>query len=314
MDVRFYDYEHNLIAIVAHKQSVNWQLYYNDIGTFELHMAMSEAQAEKILNNDYLVAVQGDLAAVIVEKQVSGNDLAIFGRTCNWLLTKRVVTPFESSSDVIEMVKSLTPEYMDFENDTVTESESTFSVTSMQSVSDFVIEYFNEHSFGHEVLFSLGDDGAAKWIFRAYEGEERDIIMSESARTASEMTYTDSLLEYASEGVYSETKEDSDGNTTIEYVTVKKDDKEGIYKTEISLDAQTKEAAESELEEKKWIRSSEGTMRRYRFGEDYYLGDIVSLQFERGKFRRSNLCRVEGVHIWEEAQSSGEEPILEVIE
>lgn len=315
MDIRFYNYEHELIAVVAHKQSVNRIIYYNDIGTFELHMAMREPQSKRILENDYLVAVQGKYAAIIVEKQISGNDLAIYGRTCNWLLSRRLVLPFEEKTeDVTVTAKSVCPEYMTFQNDCMSTAEQTFERTSPEAVSDLIKTLFDEADLGHEVLFSRGEEGGTEWIFRIYEGKERSILISEAARTASELTYDDSLIEYCSCGYYSQAHEDKYGNmleSTWEEVV--KDEADGAYRCEAVLDAESADNAKTELAAKKWLRRVTGKMRRLKFGTDYDLGDIVSVQMERGNFRRTTKCRVTGVHIWEEVNDSGEEPILEVV-
>ncbi len=315
MDIRFYDYEHGLIAIVAHKQSVNWMIYYNDIGTFELHISMKEPQAKSILEHDYLTAVQGKYAAIIVEKQISGSDLGIYGRTCNWLLSRRVALPFEEKTeDVTKTAESLCPDYMTFQNDCAGGAEQTFEATAPEPVSDLIKTLFDESNLGHEVLFSRGGDGGTEWIFRIYEGEEKNILISEAARTASELTYDDSLIEYYSCGYYCQEHTDKDGSTLEStWEEVVKDEAEGVYRSEAILDAESAANAQTELAAKSWIRNAEGKIRRLKFGKDYNLGDIVSVQMERGDFRRTTRCRVTGVHIWEEENESGEEPVMEAV-
>ena len=122
-DIRFFDFNFNLIHTENEFLSSNWTVYYNDIGTFEAHFDLNSDTLPIVMENDYLVAVQGGLSAIIVGKKVS-DELIIYGRTCNWLLTKRITDSFDSTTATIdalltEKVRQAFSDVTNFEIDTI---------------------------------------------------------------------------------------------------------------------------------------------------------------------------------------------------
>ena len=93
MMLLFYDFEFNLLYVETKISSARWSLKHAGIGTFEAHIPLSSELLALNSENEYLVAVAGGLSAIIVGYQVE-DDLAIFGRTCNFLLSKRVTPAF----------------------------------------------------------------------------------------------------------------------------------------------------------------------------------------------------------------------------
>lgn len=304
-DVRFYDYEGNLKAIAAHKESVNWVLCYNDTGTFEMHISASAPQTETILKSEYLIAVQGTRQAIIVEKQLVGNDLGIFGRTPSYLLSKRVVKPFEEEElTAIEAIeKHALPEYMTLQNDARGEYEKRkISRDTIEDAQTFIKAILNEDSLGYEVIWKRGAGGGVGWILRIYDGTEVKKPVSEEKRTATDLTYTDSRTEYASCGYWREKE-------TEEWTEIVKDaEKTGVYREEAVLEADGELDAKRELSSMAAKKTAKGALRGLKFGVDYNLGDILTVQIARGNIRAASKYRVTQAHVYEESGASGEEP------
>ena len=86
-DIRIYDFEFNLLHIEHDIASCNWKLYDNEIGTFEMHFPISSDLTVIAMQKSYLVAVQGSKQAIITGRQI-GDEGVLYGRTCNWILTR----------------------------------------------------------------------------------------------------------------------------------------------------------------------------------------------------------------------------------
>ena len=91
-DIRFYDFDFNLVYIISDWISLNWELKYNGVGTFELQLPPLSGIIQFLEEQEHLVAVQGDRQAIITGRRLE-DDITIYGRTPNWLLTKRLVCP-----------------------------------------------------------------------------------------------------------------------------------------------------------------------------------------------------------------------------
>ena len=86
-DIRIYDYEFNLLHIEHDIVSCNWTIHENAIGSFEMHFPLTSNLISVIMQNRYLVAVQGKKQAIITGRQVNTEGV-LYGRTCNWLLSR----------------------------------------------------------------------------------------------------------------------------------------------------------------------------------------------------------------------------------
>lgn len=311
MDVRFYDYEHELKAIAAHKVSVNWVMDYAGVGTFEMHLSPKDAIVKILMGEDYLIAVEGDRAAVIVSKTIDKSECVIYGRTLNYLLEKRVVLPFEDSTGSVKeyISEKMMPEYMSYSFNDFTDFAEAFELTAPQTFGGFLADICDEHDLGYEVKFHAADSAGNFFTLHIYEGEEKGVVISEAMRTGSGASYSDDALDYASAGYYNLT--DDDGNSAWKYLT--KDEESGIYLSEAILDSTSESEATAEIERLKWKKAASAQVRKLSFGEDYNLGDIVTVQIIAGDFKKSTKYRVVEVHLWEEGTESGEEPTFEEI-
>lgn len=228
-DIRFFDFNFKLLHTENEFLSSSWTVYYNDIGTFEAHFDLNSDTLPIIMENDFLVAVQGNLSAIIVGKKVT-DELVIYGRTCNWLLTKRVTDAFTTTTDKIDTVLNakVKAAFSDVENFEVVAfpnlPELTASRDDKCETFSFVQESLQLANLGHKLDFDFLN---SKWIFKILKGNDNNpLVISTVNRNAYDVTTEGDILNLCHQGWYKRQYQnmgewdpavnallDSDGNT-----------------------------------------------------------------------------------------------------
>jgi len=212
-DLRFYNFNFELLHIENRYTSANWSLTYNDIGTFECHFAEDSEVLAIVMNNDYLVVVQGEKAAIITGK-ILANDLAIFGRTCNWLLTKRTTQAFEKEEKLTTdwTCKFVCDAFDNVTNFNIDSFEPTASISTISmergdrcQTFGLVQECLQEDNLGHEVKFDIN---SGQWLFRILQEKEAKLVISTANRNAYDVSTMVDALNYCSDGWYKRKLED----------------------------------------------------------------------------------------------------------
>lgn len=316
-DIRVYNFEFELLDIEPRYLSSNWQVYYNDIGTFEAHFDLSSRLLHLLTQQDYLVMVQGARSAIVTSFQL-GEDLAVYGRTCNWILTKRAAAPFEASQQTAEEIvrAQVAAAFSDVENFVLGElmgftEKIDFGIESYTALSDVVKDCMALSGGGHEVIFDTKNE---QWIFQALKGEKSSLVLSEANRNAADIQYSADILSYCSGGWYQYQAEAEEGQEQPDPVwTYLNGDetKTGIYRWDSVLSGKTEAEARTELFQQ--TKTKEATLKTQGLtcGVDYRLGDIVRMQIQKGPLQMTKEKRITGVHLWYETNDMGEEPILE---
>ncbi len=228
-DIRFFDFDFKLLHTENEFLSSSWTVYYNDIGTFEAHFDLNSDTLPIVMENDFLVAVQGNLSAIIVGKKVT-DELIIYGRTCNWLLTKRITDAFNTTTDKIDTVLNakVKDAFSDVENFEVVAfpdlPELTASRDDKCETFSFVQECLQSVNLGHKLVFDFAE---SKWIFKILKGNDNNpLVISTVNRNAYDVTKESDLLNLCHQGWYKRQYQnmgewdpqanallDSDGNT-----------------------------------------------------------------------------------------------------
>lgn len=305
MTLHIYDFEFNRLASENHIIQARWTLYYNEIGSFEVHLPLTSCLVETVTNNRYIVAVQGSFSAIIIGYELM-DELVLYGRTCNWILTKRIAPQVEETSApgkyVSELVATAFSDTDIFKVSEPKESESIKLVHSAGQLSDTVMDFLRQGGLGHEVVFDIK---SKKWIFNTTKGTENKIILSEGHKNAYDTRGSFDILELATCGAYYDS---SDGNLKE---VVKDAEKTGIYRWQayITADADTEAMAELEtMDEKNEITAK---LRGLEFGKDYAPGDTVRIQIIKGKYRNTRSVRIKGAEIRLEQGKYTQQPIFE---
>ncbi len=290
-DIRFFDFNFKLLHTENEFLSSNWTIYYNDIGTFEAHFDLNSDTLPVVMDNDFLVAVQGNLSAIIVGKKVE-NELVIYGRTCNWLLTKRVMDAFDTTTDKIDILLNAKVQeaFSDVENFKGIAMPNlptlTLSRDDKCETFSFVQESLQLENLGHELEF---DPINSSWIFRIRKGnEDNPLVISTVNRNAYDVSTESDFLNLCSVGWYKRQYQNM-GEWDPQANALLNSDGNTISGTAIS--SGTEEYPVSDNFGKCWkVQFKQGsTYTSYKqFGVRLYPGDFVVCDNEKGILKKSD--------------------------
>lgn len=191
-DILFYDFDFNLLADFPRFISFNLTKKYCGFGTAEIHFSLAESEVITLLeNNPYMFFVTENEAAVVTGWRI-GEDIAVFGRTPEWLLTKRGVEAFKNTGATAETiaraaVTSAAGDFITLNDLAEAGTAMSYSIDKVRVLYDVVCEILNVQELG----FKVEPDIARKsFVFSVYSGQERLCLISPSNRTAYDMTYT----------------------------------------------------------------------------------------------------------------------------
>ncbi len=191
MDVVFYDFDFGCRGIFPRPVSVNIEKKYCGYGNAELHFAIDETEVIELLDScEYLFFAADGHTAIVTGWQI-GEDIAVYGRTPEWLLTKRGIKAFERSSETAEDIARYAvgsaEDFVALGSRAAVGSAMEFSTEGVRSIYDVVCEVLSTQKLGFEVC---PDVNAGRFVFRVYEGELSLCLLSASNRTAYDMKYS----------------------------------------------------------------------------------------------------------------------------
>ena len=315
-DIVFYSFDFVKKVERARCISVNWTLCYSAYGTFELHLPLTDTEMIKLLDEeDYLICTQAGRQAVITGWRLD-EDIAVFGKTPEWLMTKRCTEPMSRTSESSEATAryAVSSAMGDFVTLGTLAGEGTvgdYSTDRVRTVYDIVKEVLSGDRLGFRLYADFDSEG---FVFEVYKGEERTVILSQSNKTAHGMSYTKEMQDKVTGGAWYEKKTtDSTGEETTEWVQTDGGTETGARKWNCVLSGiKTEDEAEGEVKTLKTNESIECGVRRLVYGTDYALGDRVRVQFEAENFKKTLYRYVTGVEIYFDTDGCGVRPILEV--
>lgn len=318
-DIRFYDFEFRLLHVENQFISSNWNICYNDIGTFEARFDMGSDTLPIVLENDYLIAVQGDFSAVITGKKLDSG-LALYGRSCNWLLTKRVTNKFPVDTPGIydPVTNAVLAAFFDapvVAGEPVDVPEITDERSDKCETFQVVQEVLAQKNLGHSLEFDYNN---ARWIFQIRKGNPSNpLVISSVNRNACDVVMSGDSLAFYSEGWYQEKL--TEGGTVwkqVRNLSVPEKYRSGMYRFECLLSGSSESEALSALKKARRTDSIQGKTFGIRFGagNDYLLGDEVLVEWQCGNHKKRSRKRIVGVNLWYESGNSGEEPVFEELE
>ncbi len=205
-DLRFYDFEFNLLCTIPDIFDVCWEIKFNGIGNFEAGIIVDEEITKKIMEHEYIVVVQGRKQAIVTEKFFEDNKLTIYGRTVNFILSKRVVMPFnikyyEVDNKGFRLIESLVKQYFpEIEVSYSCEDEEIdFYRLVMYDLEEIICDILERMRAGHRVVYDIKNK---KWVLELFRERETNLFLSEDNKNIYNSTYTSSILDYANCGVY----------------------------------------------------------------------------------------------------------------
>jgi len=298
----FYNFNFDLLYAEKGVIQSSWTLYFNKIGTFEAHFPITSNLLKILSENRYLVVREADKTAIVIGYE-AGKDLIVYGRTPNWILTKRIAPTQESVSEAAAVIcKNLLESTMsDVTNFEVAATSTTQNVTiernSLTTVYDAVSDCLSLADLGHELCF---DTKNRKWIFKFLKQETVPLLISESNKNAYDTVINEDILDLANCGYYGD-----DGFISGEET--------GIYKWEAILNGESEEEASISLTKYKNNGRVTLSSKNISFGVDYKLGDIVRIQITKGSIRTTLNKYISGVSIDSKDGVVKESPIFEEV-
>ena len=191
-DVLFYDFDFNLLADIPCAVSINFEKKYCGYGMGEIHFSIAESRVLEVLQlNPYIFCKCGEETAIITGWK-TGKDIAVFGRTPEWLLTRRGVKPFEeigktAAEIAINAVRSSAQDCMDVADMSGIGEAINFSTDKVRVLHDVVVEILEPLGLGFMVR---PDISGKRFVFTVYSGIEQSCVVSLSNRTAYDFVYT----------------------------------------------------------------------------------------------------------------------------
>lgn len=216
-DIRFYDFEFRLCHVEGRAVSSNWTIYRNKIGSFEGKFDAGSDLIKLLLEQDYLVLTQGTKQAIVTGFQIEGNAVTVYGKTVNWILTRRAIPKFKTRS--VEMQKDVET-IARYVVSSAFSAEDHFALGEVVGFGEFrdfwrntthpvfdVVSECLEHEkgAGHRVIFDIS---SRQWVFQVTKGTQRRLIISEGGHNACGMKYTKDLQDYYNGGYYAKQVKD----------------------------------------------------------------------------------------------------------
>ncbi|MBQ7791931.1 MAG: hypothetical protein IJ367_00340 [Clostridia bacterium] len=228
-DIRFYDFSFRLLHIEHAVKAAYWTLKHNGVGTFEGTFPMSEALMEVLFSNRYLLIVQGAKQAIVTGRQ-AGTEIALFGKTVNWLLTKRSFPAYRSSAlfakglieketvshiltyiieNAFSHVGNFKFRLKDGDGNVYEPTEESFLKLGIpatekhywrhtrRTVSEIVTDALDASGCGHRMF---ADIPGKEWVLEIYRGKARGVMLSEDLKNYTNTVLTDDLQEYCTGG------------------------------------------------------------------------------------------------------------------
>ncbi len=255
-DIRFYDLLFNLIYIEPKYLSVHFCEKLSGTGSFEIHLPPGHADN---LSLPCLV-VFGDFCGIATGLRTS-SDTAVFGKTLNFLLSKRICLPFTADTESgAEIMQRLTDTYISdfavFENTCDFTAEADFAVSNATPLLNVVTRLCS--SGGHCLA---ADFDAKKYVLKFLPRRSSPLRLSADTGVADNLTHTVNCSSYASYTRFGDKILEPDALT-------------GVYRWEAMPSGDSESESLDLLLQQKVSRSISADIRRLIYGKDYFLGDI----------------------------------------
>lgn len=201
IEIRFFDFDFNRMGEFPHFLSLNFEKNFCGYGTAEVHFSITEYGVLEILEkNPYLIFAAGANTAIVTGWKI-GDDIAVFGRTPEWLLTKRGVAEFsydnESAEAIVAGILNVAAgdfaEVVGLED---TGEKISYSTDGVKVLHDVISQILGQHNLG----FVLEPDFVnKKFVFRILKSRETTVLLSEANRTAYDTVFMTDILDLASD-------------------------------------------------------------------------------------------------------------------
>lgn len=289
--VEVYTPEFVHLRTIAHPRSVKWNLHYNGIGSCEMYLSPHDDAIKIFMTHNDLIIVQGRLSAWVNGCADDMGGFLVSGRTLNCLLENRQVLPFERTDTREGIIRDLIAEQFMTAGDKKIDGFILGDVIGNTAQDDYILDEYSRplydiakeicdrEKLGFDVYFDYFNGNYVFNLLRgvnhsAAQNENLPLILSEVNRNITQTQYLKNNNNYKTAGYLREVDEQGEAVFT----EIIKDNVTGFYRREMGLTAED----EIELTNARRVVEIDGTIYGLRFGADFGLGDIVTLQKQIG--------------------------------
>lgn len=317
MDIRFYDFDFNLLYILpswsaetrSGYKAVHTEQSFNGSGSFECTFRDPELKSIIERNKDCILVVWNGFQGFLTSFRWTASESLITGMNLNGLLHRAVIPSFEEATVntekcARELVASNIP-WLSLGEEKGFTSEVTYAQEKYMLADEFFQTLFELDNSGYRIYADIPNK---KFIFECLSGEENGLMLSEGSLNIYDVELTYINKELAFGGWYFAQQPDgAEGNAAASIWTYISLDsaKEGVYKIDTVLSSTTEAEAVNELKALKSKYETTGSTKDIKYKTDYELGDVVRMQIDGITVKK----RISGVQMWNE-RSYGEMPIF----
>ena len=203
-DIRIYNENLDLVAIIPDFLASNWEIKFSEFGTGEIEFTSSADTVSLLTQNKHLFLVQGDIQSVVTGYCI-GKTCTVFTRTLEWLLTKfvvKAVTKGENLSSTVKNILSYLPAAFNLEFCGIGDNfdVSDFKLDNATDMYSAIRKCIKEPDIG----FSLrADFKEKKFIFSLKKATENtDVILCDEYKTTYDSSYTYDIQKDIQGGCY----------------------------------------------------------------------------------------------------------------
>lgn len=323
MDIRFYDFDFNLLYILPPfsktigYSSFNAKKEFNGPGSFEIVFLDDELKKMIEKNRDGLFVQCGKFQGYITGYQWKGNSFSVFGKHLNGLLSWRVIAKnvlidYTVAEAFIELINNSYSEiFQSITADSELTGRNTYTNDKYEQ-GDKVIEAFcKSYDAGYEIIADFEEKTLGITLKKP---KEKILMLSENNLNAYDIVVSYDNKERITGGYYKETYEmwDEDEQRYVEktrYPYIGNKTLNGLKRRDVFFTAENENDANVELTNKKVFNQYTFETKNIEYGVDYELGDIVRVQTGTETIKR----KITAVNLWNEKEY-GEKPILSEVE
>lgn len=308
MEIRFYDSDMNFIGVMENQVSLIWTRKYYEPGKARLFAPLTE-ENERLTRKGNLIWKRGSKEAAVIEDRVLDDTttpatIEVTGRFLSSYMDRRLIRPKVTFSGYVEVaMRTLLSGVVEIPRVELGTLNNFTDTVSFQATYKNLLTYQEKLSKCSDIGFRFRPDFSAKKIyFETYKGKDRSRSQSANSRVIFSERYdnlngiiyreNDQLLKNV---VYIGGEGEGSERTVVSY-----GDATGLDRRELFVDARditrdegmTQEQYEAKLlqrgheknteyQESKSINCITDADANFKYGVDYDLGDIVTVEKKR---------------------------------
>lgn len=316
MDLKFYDLLGNFKGYCNRINSALVNLKYNDVGDTEYHIDIGDPIIKVIFENPFLMVEQDGKYWSIIRSIVENDDIAIYGRTLNFLLSKMVLPAFDEISNNVGLISQSLLNYSIGCKIKIGNIAPFDKIVSFEKKDEYTVllsslqEVLSLDGGGFSVRYEKSEN---KFYLDILRGTEKEFIIANEEGYGYDFSKELNALDYSNAAFYNKNIENENTTENVWTEIEAPESTPDIYKWYSVLSSTSELDAKAELSEKKIFDTVNISTEGFVFEKDFSLGDIIKVQFSNNGFIFTQKKRVTGITINDDENGHLENPILEDI-